>query len=86
MFSLLGTLIVGLIVGLIARAIKPGDDSLGWIMTILLGIAGAFLASYIGVAMGWYQQGDAAGWIASIVGAIVLLVIYQFVRSKTTDR
>ena len=63
MFSLLGTLIVGLIVGLIARAIKPGDDSLGWMMTILLGIAGAFLASYIGVAMGWYQQGDAAGWI-----------------------
>jgi uncharacterized membrane protein YeaQ/YmgE (transglycosylase-associated protein family) len=86
MFSLLGTLIVGLIVGLIARAIKPGDDSLGWIMTILLGIAGAFLASYIGVAMGWYQQGDAAGWIASVVGAIVLLVIYQFVRAKTSDR
>ena len=86
MFSLLGTLIVGLIVGLIARAIKPGDDSLGWIMTILLGIAGAFLASYIGVAMGWYQQGDAAGWVASIVGAIVLLVLYQLVRSKTVDR
>lgn len=86
MFSLLGTLIVGLIVGLIARAVKPGDDSLGWIMTILLGIAGAFLASYIGVAMGWYQQGDAAGWIASIVGAIVLLVIYQLVRGKTADR
>ena len=86
MFSLLGTLIVGLIVGLIARAVKPGDDSLGWIMTILLGIAGAFLASYIGVAMGWYQQGDAAGWIASIVGAIVLLVLYQLVRSKTVDR
>lgn len=86
MFSLLGTLIVGLIVGLIARAIKPGDDSLGWIMTILLGIAGAFLASYIGVAMGWYQQGDAAGWIASVVGAIVLLVIYQLVRGKTSGR
>ncbi|MCD2511856.1 GlsB/YeaQ/YmgE family stress response membrane protein [Comamonas endophytica] len=86
MFSLLGTLIVGLIVGLIARAIKPGDDSLGWIMTILLGIAGAFLASYIGVALGWYQQGDAAGWIASVLGAIVLLVIYQFVRGKTSGR
>lgn len=86
MFSLLGTLIVGLIVGLIARAIKPGDDSLGWIMTILLGIAGAFLASYIGVAMGWYQQGDAAGWVASVLGAIVVLVIYQFVRGKTSDR
>jgi len=86
MFSLIGTLIVGLIVGLVARAIKPGDDSLGWIMTILLGIAGAFLASYIGVAMGWYQQGDAAGWIASVLGAVVLLVIYQFVRGKTTER
>lgn len=86
MFSLLGTLIVGLIVGLIARAIKPGDDSLGWIMTILLGIAGAFLASYIGVALGWYQQGDTAGWIASVLGAIVLLVIYQFVRGKASGR
>lgn len=86
MFSLLGTLIVGLIVGLIARAIKPGDDSLGWIMTILLGIAGSFLASYIGVALGWYQQGDAAGWIASVVGAIILLALYTLVRGKTTGR
>lgn len=86
MFSLLGTLIVGLIVGLIARAIKPGDDSLGWIMTILLGIAGSFVASYIGVALGWYRQGDAAGWIASIIGAIVLLVLYHLVRGKTTGR
>ncbi len=86
MFSLLGTLIVGLIVGLIARALKPGDDSLGWIMTILLGIAGSFVASYIGVALGWYQQGDAAGWIASIIGAIVLLAIYHMVRGKATGR
>jgi uncharacterized membrane protein YeaQ/YmgE (transglycosylase-associated protein family) len=86
MFSLIGTLLVGLVVGLLARAIKPGDDNLGWIMTILLGIAGSFLASYLGVAMGWYQQGDAAGWIASIVGAIVLLAIYQLVRSKSAGR
>lgn len=86
MFSLLGTLIVGLIVGLIARAIKPGDDSLGWIMTILLGIAGSFVASYVGIALGWYQQGDAAGWIASIIGAVVLLAIYSLVRSKTAGR
>ncbi len=86
MFSLLGTLIVGLIVGLIARAIKPGDDSLGWIMTILLGIAGSFLASYIGVALGWYQQGDAAGWIASVLGAIILLALYHLVRGKATGR
>ncbi|AVS74427.1 GlsB/YeaQ/YmgE family stress response membrane protein [Paracidovorax cattleyae] len=83
MFSLLGTLLIGLIVGLLARAIKPGDDKLGWIMTSLLGVAGSFLATYVGVAMGWYQQGEAAGWIASIVGAIVLLVLYGMIRSKS---
>jgi uncharacterized membrane protein YeaQ/YmgE (transglycosylase-associated protein family) len=83
MFSLLGTLLVGLVVGLLARALKPGDDKLGWIMTCLLGVAGSFLATYVGMAMGWYQQGDAAGWIASIVGAVILLFIYGLVKSKT---
>jgi len=82
MMSLLGTLLVGLVVGLIARALKPGDDSMGWIMTILLGIAGSFLASYLGAAMGLYVQGEAAGWIASVVGAIVLLAIYNLIRSN----
>ena len=57
MVSLIGTLVVGLVVGLLARAFKPGDDKLGWIMTALLGVAGSFLASYLGLAMGWYQQG-----------------------------
>ncbi|MEN5181291.1 GlsB/YeaQ/YmgE family stress response membrane protein [Comamonas odontotermitis] len=80
--SIIGTIFVGLIVGLLARALKPGDDKLGWIMTILLGIAGSLLASYAGVAMGWYQEGQAAGWIASIVGAIILLFIYGLVRKK----
>ncbi|MBB1653409.1 MULTISPECIES: GlsB/YeaQ/YmgE family stress response membrane protein [Delftia] len=83
MMSLIGTLIVGLVVGLLARALKPGDDSLGWIMTILLGVAGSFLASYVGVAMGWYEAGQPAGWIASIVGAVVILFIYGLVRSKS---
>lgn len=82
MFSLLGTLLVGLVVGLIARAVKPGDDKLGWIMTALLGVAGSFLASYVGMAMGWYSQGDAAGWIVSVLGAVVLLVIYGLVKGK----
>lgn len=85
MLSLLGTLIVGLIVGFIARAIKPGDDKMGIIMTSLLGVAGSFLASYVGAAMGWYQQGQPAGWIASVVGAIVLLVIYGFVKGKASS-
>ncbi|MCZ8092568.1 MAG: GlsB/YeaQ/YmgE family stress response membrane protein [Acidovorax sp.] len=82
MLSLLGTLLVGLVVGLIARAVKPGDDKLGWIMTALLGVAGSFLASYVGAAMGWYAQGAAAGWFASVIGAVVLLVIYSLVKSK----
>jgi uncharacterized membrane protein YeaQ/YmgE (transglycosylase-associated protein family) len=85
MLSLLGTLIVGLVVGLIARAIKPGDDKLGIVMTSLLGVAGSFLASYVGVAMGWYRQGEAAGWIASVVGSIVLLVIYGLVKGKASN-
>jgi uncharacterized membrane protein YeaQ/YmgE (transglycosylase-associated protein family) len=73
---------VGLIVGLIARAIKPGDDKMGWIMTIILGILGSIVAGYVGRAAGWYQPGQPAGWIASVIGAIVLLVIYGMVRRK----
>ncbi|WP_422842841.1 GlsB/YeaQ/YmgE family stress response membrane protein [Acidovorax sp. M2(2025)] len=76
MLSILGTIVVGFIVGLIARAVKPGNDSLGWIMTTVLGVAGSLVASYAGTAMGWYAAGTPAGWIASVIGAIVLLVIY----------
>ena len=83
MMSFLGTIFVGLIVGLIARAIKPGDDSMGWIMTIVLGIAGSLIAGYVGRAAGWYAPGQPVGWIASIIGAIVLLVIYGMVRRRT---
>lgn len=82
MFSLLGTLFVGLIVGLIARALKPGDDKLGWIMTSLLGVAGSFVATAVGTTMGWYRPGQAAGWVASVLGAIVLLVLYSFFKKK----
>lgn len=82
MMTLLGTLAVGLIIGLIARALKPGDNSMGWIMTMLLGIAGSFLASYLGAALGLYLPGQPAGWIASVAGAIALLALYQVVRNK----
>jgi uncharacterized membrane protein YeaQ/YmgE (transglycosylase-associated protein family) len=82
MLSLIGTIVVGLVVGLIARALKPGDDSMGLIMTIVLGIAGSLVAGYVGRALGWYQPGQAAGWIASVIGAIVLLVIYHLVRRR----
>jgi len=83
MMSILGTIFVGLIVGFIARAIKPGDDKLGWIMTAVLGIAGSFLASYAGAAMGLYRPGDAAGFIASVIGAVVLLFIYGLIKGKS---
>ena len=79
--SIIGTIIVGFIVGLIARALKPGDDRMGIIWTTILGILGALLAKYVGQAMGWYSANEAAGWIASVIGAIVLLVIYGLVRS-----
>lgn len=81
--SIIGTIVVGFIVGLIARAIKPGDDRMGLIMTTLLGIAGAFIARYAGQAMGWYTADQPAGWIASIVGAVILLVIYGLVRGRS---
>lgn len=86
MLSILGTIFVGFIVGLIARAVKPGDDKLGLIMTTLLGVAGAFIARYIGVAMGWYQQNEPAGWIASVIGAVVLLFIYGLIKGRSGDQ
>ena len=75
--------IIGFIAGLIARAVHPGDDKLGFIMTAVLGIAGSFSANFIGQAIGWYQPGENAGFIASVVGAIVLLVIYSIVKKQT---
>ena len=82
MTSLIVTFAVGLVVGFVARMIKPGDDQMGWFMTGLLGIAGSFLAQYAGTARGLYKQGDAVGWIASVVGAVLLLVIYGMVKKS----
>lgn len=73
------TLIVGLIVGAIAKLIMPGKDPGGIIVTMLLGVAGAFLASFVGQTMGLYEAGEAAGFIAAVVGSIVLLAIYRAV-------
>lgn len=78
--SIIGTIVVGFIVGLLARALKPGNDRMGLIMTTLVGIAGAFLARFVGQSMGLYGPNDAAGWLASILGAIVLLVLLAMFR------
>lgn len=80
---ILWTLIIGLIVGAIAKLLMPGKDPGGFIITIILGIAGSFLATYIGRAMGLYPDGSSAGFIASVIGAIILLIIYRMFRGKS---
>ena len=81
--GIISMIIVGFIVGLIARAIMPGDQKMGIIMTIVLGIVGALVAGYIGVAAGWYEAGESAGWIASIIGAIIVLFVYGLITKKS---
>ena len=71
----IGTAVIGFVVGLLARAILPGTQSVGIILTAVLGIAGSFVARFAGQAMGWYVEGEPAGFVASIVGAIVVLFI-----------
>ena len=80
--GIIGTIVVGLIVGAIARFVLPGEQKMGWILTCVLGIAGSLIAGYAGQAMGWYAAGQPAGWIASVVGAVVLLVVVGMVRKK----
>jgi uncharacterized membrane protein YeaQ/YmgE (transglycosylase-associated protein family) len=83
MFGLLLTIVIGFIVGVIAKLIMPGKENMGFIITTLLGIAGSIVATYAGQAVGWYQAGEGAGWIGSIVGAFLLLWIYQKFRSRS---
>jgi uncharacterized membrane protein YeaQ/YmgE (transglycosylase-associated protein family) len=77
--------IVGFVVGLIARAVMPGTQSLGIILTAVLGIAGSFIAGFIGQAIGWYEAGQGAGFIGSIVGAIVLLFAYSKLKGGSAS-
>lgn len=81
--SWIGAIVIGLLAGIVAKLLMPGKDPGGFIITTLLGIAGALVATWLGQAIGWYQQGEAAGFIGAVVGAIILLVIYRFVRRGT---
>lgn len=80
--TLLYTILIGFLAGLVARALKPGDDSLGFLLTIALGVGGSLLATYGGQALGIYQAGQRAGFIAAVVGAIVILFVLGLVRGK----
>ena len=83
--GLIGTLINGLIIGAIARFLMPGEQKMGWIMTILLGVGGSLVAGYAGQMLGWYRAGQGAGWIASVVGALVLMFVVGKLRGGSSS-
>ena len=80
--GVLWTVIVGFLVGLVARAVLPGNQAMGLILTTLLGIGGALLAGFAGQVLGWYKVGEPAGFISSVVGALVLLVIWGRITKR----
>ena len=82
MLHLIGVFVIGLVVGIIAKFLMPGKDPGGFIITAIIGIVGAFVATFIGQSLGWYGPDQAAGFIASLVGAIILLFIYRLFTKK----
>ncbi|HSF48020.1 MAG TPA: GlsB/YeaQ/YmgE family stress response membrane protein [Burkholderiales bacterium] len=83
--GIIGTIIIGLLVGIVAKLLMPGKDPGGFIVTILLGIAGSFVATWLGSALGFYAPGEPAGFIGGVIGAILLLLLYRFIiRRKAT--
>ncbi len=81
-YGILGWIIIGGIAGAIAKLLMPGKDPGGCIITILLGIAGAFIAGWLGQAVGWYEAGEGAGFVAAIIGAFIILAIYRLVAGR----
>jgi uncharacterized membrane protein YeaQ/YmgE (transglycosylase-associated protein family) len=75
--SIIGTLVIGFLAGLVAKFLMPGRDPKGFIITIVLGVVGAFLATWLGRMLGWYQDGEAAGFIGAVIGSIIILAIYR---------
>ncbi len=76
------TIVLGFVIGVFAKLLHPGKENMGFLMTILLGIAGSFLAGVIGQYLGWYQAGEGAGFIASVIVAIILLMIFGRLRQR----
>jgi uncharacterized membrane protein YeaQ/YmgE (transglycosylase-associated protein family) len=84
MIEVLGWIVFGLIVGVIAKLVMPGRDPGGFIVTVLLGIAGAVVGGYVGRSMGWYGPNDNAGFLISVLGAIILLALYRVLFARRT--
>lgn len=81
--SYLWMIIIGLIVGALAKLIMPGRDPGGILITIVIGIIGSFIAGFLGRSLGWYNEGEPVGFIASVIGAIILLFLYRMVTGRT---
>lgn len=84
MISFIGAIIIGGLAGLVAKFLTPGRDPGGFIITILLGIAGAMVATFLGQALGWYGPGQSAGFIGAVVGAVIILLVYRMVARPRT--
>jgi uncharacterized membrane protein YeaQ/YmgE (transglycosylase-associated protein family) len=80
--GIIWTIIIGLLAGIVAKLLMPGRDPGGFIITILFGIAGAFVATYLGQAVGWYEAGQGAGFIGAVIGAILILIVYRMMRGR----
>jgi uncharacterized membrane protein YeaQ/YmgE (transglycosylase-associated protein family) len=82
--GILAWILFGLVIGIIAKLLMPGRDPGGFIVTILLGIAGAMIGGFVGRAMGFYGEGESAGWLMSILGAVILLALYRMMARRRT--
>ncbi len=82
MLSILWTVLIGFVVGVVAKFLHPGKENMGIILTTVLGVAGSLIATFLGRLVGFYKEGEAAGFLMALVGAIVLLVIYGMVKGK----
>ena len=82
---IIGIIIIGFLAGVVAKLLMPGRDPGGFIVTTLLGIIGAFVATYLGQAIGWYRADEGAGFVGAVVGAVILLAIYHFVKRRSTS-
>jgi uncharacterized membrane protein YeaQ/YmgE (transglycosylase-associated protein family) len=80
--GIIWTLIIGLVAGIVAKLLMPGRDPGGFIITMLLGVAGAFVATWLGQAIGWYRAGEGAGFIGAVVGAVILLIVYRMIARR----
>jgi uncharacterized membrane protein YeaQ/YmgE (transglycosylase-associated protein family) len=84
--GILWTIILGFVIGVLAKVLHPGKENMGFIATVVLGIAGSFLAGVIGQFLGWYQAGEGAGFIASVIVAVLLLAVYGKLRAGQSTK